>query len=211
MRASIVIAPRPIGRFALFRSALRFLRVEAALFAATDTAMRPQAFENHLRSGGSLRLVFAAMHAELAHMVQQSLISGKLLVPLGRGDNVRDLQFAAEFKPLRDRLKVDIAKMLGEDAANRCANQFASNGFRALQFTFIFEFEFAGDGRQSSVEIGDAGDAKRFAGAGGALFGAADRSSSSVVMGRRWLTPERLSTRLSSRAWNAISSTTSRR
>ena len=34
---------------------------------------------------------------------------------------------------------------------------------------------------------------------------------SSVVIGKRWLTPERRSTRLSSRAWNAISSTVSRK
>jgi hypothetical protein len=38
-----------------------------------------------------------------------------------------------------------------------------------------------------------------------------EMTSSSVVIGSRWLTPERLSILRSARAWNATSSTTSRR
>jgi hypothetical protein len=39
---------------------------------------------------------------------------------------------------------------------------------------------------------------------------ALETTSSSVLMGSRWLTPERLSILRSPRAWKAISSTTSR-
>src|SRR6266446_690913 len=64
--------------------------------------------------------------------------------------------------------------MLAEDAADGSANQVAGDGVGAFELAFVFELEFAGDGRKSGVNIGDARDGMFFADAGGALLGVAD-------------------------------------
>ncbi len=98
-----------------------------------------------------------------------------MLVAFGCRDYIWNFQFTAELEPLDDRLEIDVGKMFAEDAANGGANEFACDSFGAFQFAFVFEFEFAGDGRERSVEIGDAADGVCFAGASGALLGAADQ------------------------------------
>ncbi len=64
--------------------------------------------------------------------------------------------------------------MLAEDAADGSANQLAGDGVGAFELAFVFELEFAGDGRKGGVNIGDACDGSFFADAGGALLGVAD-------------------------------------
>src|SRR5258707_7392284 len=66
--------------------------------------------------------------------------------------------------------------MLAEDAADGSANQLAGDGVGAFELAFVFELEFAGDGRKSGVNISDARDGSFFADAGGALLGAADHA-----------------------------------
>ena len=70
--------------------------------------------------------------------------------------------------------KFTCGEMFAENAADGSANEFASDGFSAFEFTFIFQFEFAGDGGEGSVEIGDAGHSELFTSAGRALLGTAD-------------------------------------
>ena len=120
-------------------------------------------------------------------------------IAVGGGGQFGEFQFAAQFEPLDDGLKVDVGEIFAEDAADGGANEFAGDGVGAFEFAFVFELHFSGDGGESGVNVGDAGDDGFFAGARGALLGAADEAFE-VVMGRRWLTPERRSTRLSSRA-----------
>src|SRR6266478_990524 len=64
--------------------------------------------------------------------------------------------------------------MLAEDAADGSANQLAGDGVGAFELAFVFQFELAGDGRKSGVNIGDARDRIFFADTGGALLGIAN-------------------------------------
>src|SRR3954468_16991965 len=78
--ASIELPPRaPGGRLALFLRP-RFLGEVAALLAATNTTMCPQAFKDHF--GGSSRRsgILAIAHTETSNVLQQSLNLRKLLV-----------------------------------------------------------------------------------------------------------------------------------
>src|SRR5260370_8857989 len=63
--------------------------------------------------------------------------------------------------------------MLGENTADGSADQFSGNGVSALEFPFVFELQFASDGREGGVDVGDTGDDAFLAGASSALFGAA--------------------------------------
>ena len=102
------------------------------------------------------------------------------------------------------------SKIAGEHRADRRANQIARDLLGAAQLAFVFELELAGDRRQRRVEVGDARHDQLFRRCASARRSAFETTSSSVVIGRRWLTPERLSILRSARAWNATSSTTSR-
>src|SRR5712691_8657613 len=93
-----------------------------------------------------------------------------------RGCKVRELQFAAQFKPLDDGLEVDIGEMFAEDAAYGGADEFAGDSVRALEFAFVFELQFARNGGKRGVDVGDAGDDSLFTIASGALLGAADQA-----------------------------------
>ena len=146
-----------------------------------------------------MSLVLTVVHAELADVVEKILNLGELLVALGSGNDIRDLQFAAKLEPLGDGLEIDVGKMLAEDTSNSRADKFASNRFRTFQLAFVFQFQLAGNGRKCGIQIGDPGDAK-VSPMRAARCSALLTRFSSVVMGSRWLTPERLSTRLSSRA-----------
>src|SRR5260370_36539253 len=66
--------------------------------------------------------------------------------------------------------------MLGENTADGSADQFSGNGVSALEFPFVFELQFASDGREGGVDVGDTGDDAFLAGASSALFGAADEA-----------------------------------
>src|SRR5260221_11227885 len=66
--------------------------------------------------------------------------------------------------------------MLAEDAADGSANQLAGDRVGAFGLAFVFQFELAGDGRKSGVNIGDARDGSFFAGTGGALVGVANHA-----------------------------------
>src|SRR5712664_4189544 len=92
------------------------------------------------------------------------------------GGEVRELQFAAQFKPLNYRLEVHVGEVLAEDAADGGANECACDGVRAFEFAFVFEFHFSGDGGEGGVDVGDAGDDGLFAVASGALLGGADEA-----------------------------------
>src|SRR5262249_35863654 len=76
--------------------------------------------------------------------------------------------------PLNDGLKIDVGKILAEEAADGGADKFASDGVGALEFTLVFEFELAGDGRKRSVDVGDSCDGGVFSRACRALLAAAD-------------------------------------
>src|SRR5216684_6090478 len=92
------------------------------------------------------------------------------------GGEVRELEFAAQFKPLNYRLEVHVGEVFAEDAADGGANEFAGDGVRAFEFAFVFEFHFSGDGGEGGVNVGDASDDGLFAVASCALLGAADEA-----------------------------------
>src|SRR5260370_21388436 len=81
---SVVLAPRRTV-YGFARLGLpRLLRKIAAFFAAPDAAVRPQTFENHLRSAGDGSSVFAIGNAEAGDGLQQTLDFLKLLAKPGR-------------------------------------------------------------------------------------------------------------------------------
>ena len=65
-------------------------------------------------------------------MREQVFDVGKSAVAVLGAREFRNFQLAAEFEPLNDGLKVHVAEMFGEDAADGGANQFARNGFGAF-------------------------------------------------------------------------------
>src|SRR6266481_2572954 len=66
--------------------------------------------------------------------------------------------------------------MLAEDAADSGANQLAGDGVGAFELAFVFQFELAGDGRKSGVNIGDARNGIFLTDAGGTLLGVANHA-----------------------------------
>src|SRR6266849_446900 len=138
--------------------------------------MGPQTFEDHFGCGRGGACVFAVLDAEAVDMLHQALDFCQLLMALGGGGQFRELEFAAQFKPLNYRLEVDIGEVFAEDAADGGANEFAGDGIRAFEFAFVFEFHFSGDGGEGGVNVGDASDDGLFAVASCALLGAADEA-----------------------------------
>src|SRR6266436_5212077 len=161
-----------VARFGL----LGLIGVEAALFAAADAAMGPQAFENQFGGGSGGAGIFAILNAELADVIHDALDFRKLLIAVAGVGEFGQLEFAAQFEPLNDGLEVDVGEMLAEDAADGGSNELAGDGVRAFEFAFIFELHFSGDGGERGIDIGDAGDDGFFAGAGGAMLSAADEA-----------------------------------
>src|SRR6266404_597309 len=161
-----------VARFGL----LGLIGVEAALFAAADAAMGPQAFENQFGGGSGGAGIFAILNAELADVIHDALDFRKLLIAVAGVSEFGQLEFAAQFEPLNDGLEVDVGEMLAEDAADGGSNELAGDSVRAFELAFVFELHFSGDGGECGIVIGDAGDDGFFAGAGGAMLGAADEA-----------------------------------
>src|SRR6185369_6695699 len=162
-------------RFALFLRP-RLLGEVAALLAAAHPAMRPQALEKHFRGCSRRPRVFAIVHTQTPDVIQQSLDFRKLLVTFAGSRQFGKLQFAAQFEPLRDRLKIHFRESLAEHSAHRRANQFPRNGVRALQFAFVFQFQLAGDRRKRCVDVYNPCDTAFFAVTRGTLLGVADHA-----------------------------------
>src|SRR5258708_19594039 len=121
----------------------RFFGVVAALFAAADAAMGPQTFEDYFGWGRGGACVFAVLDAEAVDMLHQALDFCQLLMALGSGGQFRELEFAAQFKPLNYRLKVYVGEVFAEDAADGGANEFAGDGVRAFEFALVFQLHFS--------------------------------------------------------------------
>src|SRR5579859_5511105 len=122
---------------------------EAALFAASDAAMRPQSFEDHFGGGGNLRVLFLVFDAETLDVIEQVLDVGELAVAFGGGSQLCEFQFAAQFEPLHHGLKIYVGESFGKDAADGRSNQFAGYGVRTFEFALVFKLELSGDRRQS--------------------------------------------------------------
>src|SRR5258707_1912 len=81
----VVLAPRrPIRGFSRFRLT-RLFRKLAALFTASNAAVRPQSFENHLGGTGHGSGILAICDAQAADVLQQALDFGELLATLRSG------------------------------------------------------------------------------------------------------------------------------
>ena len=104
-----------------------------------------------------------------------------------------------------DLLRVGVGEVVVEDLADGGADELAHDGVGAAHLAFVFEFELAGDAGQGGVDVADARHRQLFA-VERARRSALETTSSMVEMGRRWLTPLRLSTLLSSRAEKATCS-----
>src|SRR5712664_4983339 len=161
-----------LARFGL----LGLVGVVAALFAAADAAMGPQAFENQFGGGRGGAGIFAIVNAELADVIHDALDFRKLLIAVAGVGEFGQLELAAQFEPLNDGLEVDVGEMFAEDAADGGSNELPGDSVGALEFAFVFKFHFSSDGGERGIDISDASDDGFFAGAGGAMLGAADEA-----------------------------------
>ena len=130
--ASVVAATLAARIFSWLLRSLLFFGEKAALFTATNTSMSPEAFENEFGGSCGVGLIFAIGDAKFTDVLENILDFGDLLVPLRSANDVGNFQFAAKFKPLDDRLKIDISKVLAEDSADGGANQFTGDGLRTF-------------------------------------------------------------------------------
>src|ERR1700745_2860922 len=72
-RISVILAAgAAVGDFALLGLPW-LLGVVAAFFAAADSSVSPQAFEDHFRGGGNFAGVFPVGYAEVADLIDESL------------------------------------------------------------------------------------------------------------------------------------------
>src|SRR5262249_40263821 len=100
-------AGRVLARFGWFG----FVRVEATLFAAPDTAVSPKAFENEFGCGGDGGSILCVGHTEPVDVRDQVFNVGELLVAVFGGGKVGEFELAAKFEPLNDRLEINVAEM----------------------------------------------------------------------------------------------------
>src|SRR5438270_12342614 len=109
---SIELPSWPVGGIARFRLA-RLFRKKTALFRSSDSTMSPQSFQDHFRRRCRCTLLFAVGNTQAVNMLHQSLDTGKLAVALLRRILIGNFQFAAQFKPLDNGLKVCCAESFG--------------------------------------------------------------------------------------------------
>src|SRR4029077_15299572 len=116
----VLAARRAVWRLSRLSRLLlaRFFGVVAALFAASDAPVGPQAFENHFGGTGYGSGVFAIGDAEAGDVLPPALDFRELLAALGGRGQLRKLQLATELEPLNDRLKICFGEMLAEDTAD---------------------------------------------------------------------------------------------
>src|SRR5579864_1098865 len=115
----------------------------SAFFAAADSLVRPQTFENEFRSGCLHARIVLWAHAERRSMIKQSLHFfqlGEIFGCLCGGSN---FQLAAHLEPLHYGLKVRVLEIFRECLANGGANQLARDGVGSAQLSFVFELEFS--------------------------------------------------------------------
>ena len=109
------------------------------------------------------------------------------------GQRVVDLQAAAEIEPLGDLLEVDVGEVAAKDVPDRRADDVARDVVGAPQLAFVLELELAGHGWQRRVDVGDARARWPARPRAIARRSALETTFSSSEIGRRWLTPDRLS------------------
>src|SRR5277367_3419071 len=162
-----------LPRFAWFRRLPR-LGEKSTLFASVYALMRPEPFENELCCAGLNGGIILRADTQRFQMLEQPLYFLELAQQLTTRCVRRNLQLAADFEPLHDRLKVDVLEILREGFSDRCANQFPRNIVCAAHLTLVFEFELSGHRRDGGIHIGDARDHRGFVTAHGALLRAAE-------------------------------------
>src|SRR4029077_20370165 len=130
----VLAARRAVWRLSRLSRLLlaRLFGVVAALFAASDAPVGPQALAYHSGGTGYGSGVFEMDDAEAADVLHQALDFRELLAALGGRGQLGELQLATELEPLNDRLKICFGEMLAEDAADGGANELAGDGVRAL-------------------------------------------------------------------------------
>src|SRR5580704_15343897 len=112
---------RRLARVARLRSFTSFGEI-TALFAAVDAFMRPQPFENKLRSAGDNGGIVLGAHIECRQVVKEALNLFKLRHQFRAGSMGRDFELAAQFEPLHDRLEICTSKILRERLAHSRAD-----------------------------------------------------------------------------------------
>src|ERR1035437_4366193 len=185
MGASVVAAAEvgtlALALFAVVRFALAVARFaglgfvfggEAAFFVAADAAVGVEPFEDELGGGRAYGLVFG--EAERPGLLHQAL-NGIQLADHGGGiDGLIELERAAEIEPFDHRRKINALEVLVEDLADGAADEIAGDGIAAFQLALVFQFQFAGDGGEGGVDVGDARDGGIVPAAEGAALGVRD-------------------------------------
>src|ERR1035437_5797352 len=132
-------------------------------------------FEDELGGGGARAYGLVFGEAERPGLLHQAL-NGIQLADHGGGiDGLIELERAAEIEPFDHRRKINALEVLVEDLADGGADEIAGDGIAAFEFALVFQFEFAGDGGEGGVDIGDARDGGIVLAPEGAALGVRDR------------------------------------
>ena len=166
----------------------------APVVAAADLLLRAQRLEHEVDGRGQLRrpgdvLPQAGSAASSRPCDARACRSSRSRAPVVS----RELQRAAAVEPARRRC-AHRRRGSSRSTTFSTAARIRSRGDRvgALQLAFVLELDLAGDRRQRRVDVGDARHDQRLALRQRAALGVRDDVLEHVI-GRRWLTPERLS------------------
>src|SRR5580704_591920 len=154
---SIELAARHAARwFARVAWLGRLARVGevAALFAAIDAFVRPEAFEDEFGGAGDDGGVILLADFQYAEVIEKALDFLELRQHFGTGSVRRNFQLAAQLEPLNHGLHIRAGKILGVSFSDSGANQLAGDIFRSAQLAFILQLEFSGHGWYGSVHVG---------------------------------------------------------
>src|ERR1035437_8487013 len=147
---------------------------EAAFFVAADAAGGVEPFEDELGGGGARAIGLVRGEAERAGLLHQALYGVQLADHGGGIHGLIELERAAEIEPFDHRRKINALEVLVEDLADGGADEIARHAIAAFELALVFQLEFAGDGGQGGVDVGDARDGGVVPAAEGAALGVRD-------------------------------------
>src|SRR5580704_7952012 len=176
----IKLSSLPVWRFFFVETLLPhwlgflFSGFEYSFFVAAYALVGVQAFKNKFGGGDLLLGTLFLGDAERSQLVDQALNFFQVFQRFKSCDRIAQLNLAAQVEPLHDLLHVRTGEIFVVGLGDRGADQFAADIVGALHFAFVLEFEFAGDRRQGSVNVTDAGHDQFFVISNRSAFGVRD-------------------------------------
>src|SRR5438105_1797898 len=122
-----------------------------ALLASSNAFVCVQAFKQKFRRGNYKFGLVLRFHVNRVQLLRETLYVFQSIEQFGGASGIGKFQLASQIEPLRDLLHVAIFEIRVKRFSNGESNQVANHRVCSPQFTFILEFEFAGEDRKSVV------------------------------------------------------------